>query len=276
MKSLPFAVCLATVAFGAQAQVQPNTSGGGGSSLSTPISVANGGTGSATLGAHGVLLGQGIGAVTVQTPGASGTVLTSTGASSDPTWQPQTSSSLGANTFAGKQTINDTAANEYGLVFGPANLTSGATGFGLDLVGTVNNSSAVDGIIDFANITCTFCATTSYLVDWQVGGTSQFKVSTGGALTTGGAITSGAGLALAATGQLQFGNRAAINSPGGNQINWGTGTTLASLTACNTGNKGAHGVINDGAASPVYMATATGGGSLVIPVFCNGANWVND
>jgi hypothetical protein len=33
--------------------------------------------------------------------------------------------------------------------------------------------------------------------------------------------------------------------------------------------------ITDGAASPVYMANASGGGSTVTPVFYNGANWIN-
>ena len=267
--------CVAAFALSARAQVQPNPNNGG-SSLSTPVSVVNGGTGDSTLGAHGVLLGQGAGVITAQTPGASGTVLTSTGASTDPTWQPSTGASLGANAYSGKQSINDATANEYGLVFSPPNLTLGSTGFGQDIIGTVNDSTAVDGIIDFANITCTLCTTTSYLVDWQVGGTSQLRVSTGGALTAAGTITSGSSLVLSASGQISFTGRNSISSPGSNQINWGAGTTLASITACTAGNKGTHGVISDGAAGPVYMATATGGGSLVTPVFCNGANWVND
>jgi hypothetical protein len=33
--------------------------------------------------------------------------------------------------------------------------------------------------------------------------------------------------------------------------------------------------ITDGAASPVYMANAAGGGSTVTPVFYNGSNWIN-
>jgi hypothetical protein len=33
--------------------------------------------------------------------------------------------------------------------------------------------------------------------------------------------------------------------------------------------------ITDGAALPIYMANAAGGGSTVTPVFYNGANWIN-
>jgi len=48
---------------------------------------ANGGTGLATLGAHGVLLGEGTSALGAALPGTSGYVLTSNGPSADPTWQ---------------------------------------------------------------------------------------------------------------------------------------------------------------------------------------------
>jgi hypothetical protein len=53
----------------------------------TDLSVANGGTGVSSLTDHGVLLGSGSGAVSVTGTGTSGQVLTSNGASSDPTFQ---------------------------------------------------------------------------------------------------------------------------------------------------------------------------------------------
>lgn len=56
--------------------------------LTTPVSVANGGTGDTTLAAHGVLIGEGTSAVAVTGAGTSGQVLTSNGASADPTFQP--------------------------------------------------------------------------------------------------------------------------------------------------------------------------------------------
>lgn len=61
--------------------------------LTLPLSVTNGGTGVNTLGAHGVLVGEGASNVAVTGAGSSGQVLTSNGASSDPSFQ--TLSSLG-------------------------------------------------------------------------------------------------------------------------------------------------------------------------------------
>ena len=53
----------------------------------TPVAVNKGGTGVATLTNHGVLLGPGTAAVAVSAAGTAGQVLTSNGASADPTWQ---------------------------------------------------------------------------------------------------------------------------------------------------------------------------------------------
>lgn len=57
------------------------------SALSTPLSVPQGGTGAATLGDAGVLVGNGTGAIAATGAGTSGQVLTSNGAGVDPTFQ---------------------------------------------------------------------------------------------------------------------------------------------------------------------------------------------
>lgn len=59
----------------------------------TTLPVAHGGTGDASLTAHNVLIGAGTSAVTFASPGASGYVLTSNGASADPTFQAVTGGS---------------------------------------------------------------------------------------------------------------------------------------------------------------------------------------
>ena len=90
-------------------------SGGGGSSLATPVTVSNGGTGAATLAAHGLLVGNTTGAVKVTTAGTAGQVLTSNGASADPTFQPAGGGSGGgftANTI-GSGATSATAQNAY-------------------------------------------------------------------------------------------------------------------------------------------------------------------
>lgn len=50
---------------------------------------------------------------------------------------------------------------------------------------------------------------------------------------------------------------------------------VAALPACNASTEGMMVVVTNAAATPVYNATAAGGGTVVIPVLCNGANWVN-
>ncbi len=58
-----------------------------GLTLSSPLTVPNGGTGATSLTAHGVVLGNGTSAVAVTGAGTSGQVLTSNGAAADPTFQ---------------------------------------------------------------------------------------------------------------------------------------------------------------------------------------------
>lgn len=57
------------------------------SGLTTPLTVAQGGVGVATLGDAGVLIGNGTGAVQVTSAGTAGQLLTSNGAGVDPTFQ---------------------------------------------------------------------------------------------------------------------------------------------------------------------------------------------
>jgi hypothetical protein len=50
---------------------------------------------------------------------------------------------------------------------------------------------------------------------------------------------------------------------------------VAGLATCNSGAEGTFSAVNDAAATPVYNAIVAGGGSVHIPVYCNGTNWVN-
>jgi hypothetical protein len=52
-------------------------------------------------------------------------------------------------------------------------------------------------------------------------------------------------------------------------------TTVSALPSCAAGTAGMMMYVTDAASSPVYGATATGGGSVAEPVFCNGTNWTN-
>lgn len=133
----------------------------------------------------------------------------------------------GGNVFTSGITLSS-AANAYTQTSTGLSITSGTTGFGRTITGTVNDASAVDGIIDSATITCTLCTATSYLVDWHVGGTSVFSVTTNGALNTNGGVTT--------TGSIS----ATINLQGGNVlpqkavIFQGTTFTVVGTGACAT------------------------------------------
>lgn len=83
--------------------------------LTTPLSVAQGGTGAATLGDAGVLIGNGTGAVAVTGAGTSGQVLTSNGAGVDPTFQALGASTLITEAGAGTA-VNDNNTAEQNLI----------------------------------------------------------------------------------------------------------------------------------------------------------------
>ncbi|MGQ7939136.1 glycine-rich domain-containing protein [Paraburkholderia sp. D1E] len=68
-------------------------------STSTAIGVASGGTGQNSLSAHNVLLGEGTAGVGFVAPGASGNILSSTGAAADPAFQ--SAATLGLATTSG-------------------------------------------------------------------------------------------------------------------------------------------------------------------------------
>lgn len=73
------------------------------------LPVANGGTGATTLAAHGVLVGNGTSAVAVTSAGTAGQVLTSNGASADPTFQTLTPST---NVKTGQMILNTSTGNQ--------------------------------------------------------------------------------------------------------------------------------------------------------------------
>jgi hypothetical protein len=193
-----------------------------------------------------------------------------------PTW-------TGVHTFSAKPVLNagltlSNAANAYTQTSTGLSLTSGTTGFGRDITGTVADASAVDGIIDFANITCTTCTATSYLVDWQVGGSSVFKIATGGAITavgqindssniqgynlavTGG-IALGTGISLAATNSLQFQTNftsAAIIDANQHWRPGGSATPTIASGACGATTNGTlSAAANDQAGEVIIGAAAT-------------------
>lgn len=127
----------------------------------TGLPVAGGGTGAATLTAHGVLIGNGTGAVAVTTAGTAGQVLTSNGAALDPTWQAAGSGAVATDTIwdaAGDLAVGSGANTAARLAIGTSlqvlRTNAGATG--LEWASPAGGGDAL-----VANPLSQFAATTS-------------------------------------------------------------------------------------------------------------------
>ena len=160
-----------------------------GAPLSTPIGVTLGGTGTATLAANNVLLGNGTSAVLAVAPGTSGNVLTSNGT----TWSSTALPASGTVTsVGGTGAVNGISLS--GTVTSSGNLTLGGA-----LTG-VNLSTQVTGTLPVAN---GGAGQTSYtdgqlLIGNSTGNTLAKATLTAG---TGIAITNGSGsITIEATG----------------------------------------------------------------------------
>lgn len=131
------------------------------------------------------------------TSGANAITLTSTGTTNVTLPTAGTLAILGANTFTGLQTITQASANAGIIASTGYSLTgSNATNM-IDLAGTWNTSGAPTAIS--LNMTNTASGAAALLIDLQVGGVSQFKVSKGGIVTStfSGQLSAGAGATVA-------------------------------------------------------------------------------
>lgn len=104
------------------------------SSVSTPVTVAQGGTGVATLGANNVILGNVTGAVKEVAPGTTGNLLTSDGSS----WVSQAAGAITGNVTIGNTTISlgGTANTVGNLTLTNVTISSGT------ITGTVSNATS--------------------------------------------------------------------------------------------------------------------------------------
>ncbi len=164
----------------------------GATNLGSPLTVANGGTGAATLAANGVLVGNGVGAISSIVAGGSGLCLTSTAGA--PTWASCTNSGnavTSVNGLSGALTI----ANATGLVNTITIDDASTTNKGIvQFNGT--NFSVVSGNVNTAqNINTGASPTFSSLTlsgDVAVNGgdvtsTGALNITPGGVLTAGSA-----------------------------------------------------------------------------------------
>lgn len=114
------------------------------SSVSTPITAAQGGTGLSTLTSNAVLIGNGTGSVTIVSPGTSGNVLTSNGS----VWLSQAPGAATGNVTIGNTTINlgGTATSVGNLTLANVTITSGT------VTATLSNSSVANVTSDSASV----------------------------------------------------------------------------------------------------------------------------
>lgn len=164
-------------------------------SLTTALTVANGGTGATTLTSNGVLYGNGTSAVGVTSAGTLGQVLTSNGSGAAPTFQAvymqdpnYTSFIMPQSTGKSSGTVQVIVAE--GLVGSGSTLTIGAGGPGVRPdTGATNNSLSAVGLIfsnaaaglqwsrfRFARWTAVLGAVTQNKVNLQIGSTTLASV----------------------------------------------------------------------------------------------------
>ena len=133
--------------------------------LTTPLSVANGGTGQPTLGSFGVLLGNGAGPVQNAQPGATGQFLISTGASANPAFGNTVSTLTATSTITPSQTA--------GIVGTTTNNNANAGSVGELKSNSTTGTSMTTGTA--AN--CTSVSLTAG--DWDISGTVNFVPAAG-------------------------------------------------------------------------------------------------
>lgn len=204
-------------------------------SLSTPVSVANGGTGLATLTTGNVILGNGTGNPTFVAPGTTGNVLTSNGSS----WISS------APTGGGSGGITSiTLSSTSGLSFTPNTLTS--PGGTMTLAGTLsvanggtgattltgilrgNGTTAITGAatVNLNSVTTVPAEVTGTLQPVN-GGTGITSLGTGVATALGTAVSgSGGGILTATSPQMTSPTitSGALNYSGGAYISLSSGT----------------------------------------------------
>lgn len=213
-------------------------SGGGGSSLPTPVSGANGGTGVANTGLT-ITLG-----ASVTTTGAGAPTLAFPGSPATYTY-PTTTATLArtdaGQTFTGVQNFGAGSAGTPNLAVGNATTgfySASTTGFGI----AVNGASKLD-----------FGVTVGTL--WTINATLIPNVTNSVAL---------------GTASLQYSNVFGVIGTFSNYV-LTTPTTVNSLPSCTAGLDGARSFVTNNATAVSFQGAVTTGGSNHTPVYCDGS-----
>lgn len=176
--------------------------------------VSAGGTGATTLTAHGVLIGEGVNAISATAAGSAGQVLQSGGASADPTYSTPTYPS--ASGTSRKILVSDGTNNVYSTETWAVPGTSG-------------NLLTSDGT-NWTSATPTTSGTfTPTAIGTSTAGTTTYSTQAGYYRRVGAfvyTIWDIGGSAATGTGNWQFGSAPFTNANSSNNVGWGAGIFL--------------------------------------------------
>ncbi|WP_157639446.1 hypothetical protein [Burkholderia ubonensis] len=236
------------------------------SGLTTPLSVAQGGTGRATLTAHSVLIGNGTTAVTQIAPSTAGQALISAGATSDPVFGYPTGTLIGFQRFTSSGTYTPTTGTNSVIV----EIVGGGGGGGGAAAAAAGQWSGGQGggagAYAKGRITSAFSGVTVTVGAAGVGGTAGANAGTSGGQSSFGALITAPG-GTGGSGSGAFSSPAIVGS--GSTSSASTGASIINGVGAAGGPSFLMG-INDalsgiGAANPfgggAAAATAAGAGN---------------
>jgi trimeric autotransporter adhesin len=214
--------------------------------LTTPVSVANGGTGDTTLPIHSLLIGEGTGAIGNPGTGTAGQIIVSGGSSADPAWVTPTAGTgltviENATTHSYALTVPVTVANGgTGDTTLPANAVLLGNGTGAIATTAVGTTGQVLTGVTGSAPTFQAPAASSISITGNSGTVTgaAFTITTGAANAQGTALFTGAGTTLTETFTTATGNNTGIGLSALDSLAGGINNTAFGSGALNLNTTG--------------------------------------
>lgn len=228
--------------------LNPATSGA--ANVTGTLAVANGGTGDATLAAHGVLIGNGTSAVNVTAAGTVGQFLGSGGASADPTWQ--TAPQLQRQIFTTSGTFTTPAGTTTATRFKFTVVGGGGGGGSTSGAGTTGGGggAGATAIYEASGV----AAGTTAAVSVGAGGGGSAAGNASSVVFNGTTVSAGGGGAGSFVGAQSPGASGGVATNGDINIQGGAGTS----GSAGLGGTGGNSTLGGGAVSGSVAGTVGG------------------